>query len=105
MILLKVIGLPKLTKFKKKHPQAREPIAAWLEEAKNASWKNMNDVWERYPNASQISKSDFIIFDIKGNNFRLAVRAMFRQGILMIDEVYTHAEYDKKRFEGKNNGY
>ncbi len=102
---MKVLGIPILEKFKKRHDQARGPLNAWLEEAKLAKWQNMNDVWERYPKASLMKKSNNrIIFDIKGNDYRLAVQAAFKQGILKIEWVGTHAEYDKKIFSGGKNG-
>lgn len=103
--VLKVLGIPILEKFKKEHAQSRGSLNAWLEEARNANWTSMNDVWQRYPKASLIKKSDSrIIFDIKGNDYRLAVQASFKQGILKIEWVGTHAEYDKKVFSGDKNG-
>ncbi|MBN2606985.1 MAG: type II toxin-antitoxin system HigB family toxin [Thiotrichales bacterium] len=98
---LDVIGIIKLDAFKKKHPQARGALDTWLAVAKEASWRNLNDIHDVFPKASQIGKSDFIIFDIKGNDYRLAVKAKFTRNLLMIDGVYTHAEYDKQNFKGK----
>lgn len=103
--VLKVLGIPILEKFKKEHAQSRGPLNAWLEEAKNAQWRSMNDVWARYPKASLMKSSDSrIIFDIKGNDYRLAVQAVFKQGILKIEWIGTHAEYDKKIFSGDKDG-
>lgn len=101
---MKVIGTLKIQDFQQKHPQSRKALDTWLNVAQQAEWKNLNDVHGVFPRASQIQKSDFIIFDIKGNDFRLAVRAKFQRGLLVIDGVYTHAEYDKQSFKGKSNG-
>jgi mRNA interferase HigB len=52
-----------------------------------------------------MKKSDNrIIFDIKGNDYRLAVQVVFKQGIIKIEWVGTHAEYDKRVFSGGKNG-
>ena len=99
---LKVLGIPILESFKKKHAQSRGALNAWLAESKNAKWSSMNDIWQRYPKASLIKKT--VIFDIKGNDYRLAVQASFRLGILKIEWIGTHAEYDKKDFSGDKNG-
>lgn len=102
---MKVLGIPILEKFKKSHAQSRGALDAWLAEARSAGWQNMNDVWKRYPKASLMKKSNNrIIFDIKGNDYRLAVQVAFKQGILKIEWVGTHAEYDKKVFSGGKNG-
>ena len=102
---LKVLGIPILEKFKKNHAPSRGALNAWLLEAKDAKWLNMNDIWQRYPKASLMKKSNSrVIFDIKGNDYRLAVQAKFKHGILKIEWIGTHAEYDKKDFSGDKNG-
>ena len=102
---LKVLGILVLENFKKKHAQSRGALNAWLVEAKSAKWSSMNDIWQRYPKASLMKKTDSrIIFNIKGNDYRLAVQASFKSGILKIEWIGTHAEYDKKDFSGDKNG-
>lgn len=98
---LDVIGTIKLDAFKKKHPQARGALDTWLAVAEEAIWNSLNDVHAVFPRASQIGKSNIIIFDIKGNDYRLAVKVKFTRNLLMIEGVYTHAEYDKQNFKGK----
>jgi len=49
---------------------------------------------ERYPRASVI-RNGLVVFDIKGNDYRLAVRIDFDNGIVCVLKVGTHAEYDK----------
>lgn len=49
---------------------------------------------ERHPRVSMI-RSGLVVFDIKGNDYRLAVRIAFDNGIVRILKVGTHAEYDK----------
>lgn len=98
---LNVIGTSKIDKFKTRHFQSRGALDTWLAVAKKAKWKNLNDIHKIFPRASQIGKSDVLIFDIKGNDYRLSVRAKFQFDTLMIEGVYTHAEYDKQDFKGK----
>lgn len=89
-----VVGRKKLTDFMKRHPQARAPLQAWLTEAIAASWKMWADVKTRYPNADLV-RDGKVVFNIKGNSFRLVVLVSYAKGVLVIDRVGTHAEYSK----------
>ncbi len=39
-----------------------------------------------------------VIFDIKGNSYRLVVKVRYQNGLVVVEWVGTHAEYDKKKF-------
>ncbi|MET0104956.1 MAG: type II toxin-antitoxin system HigB family toxin [Sedimenticola sp.] len=93
----KVLGKDKIDKFSKKHPQARQPLLAWHAEAKEADWQAPQDIKERYAHASFLSDNR-VIFNIKGNDYRLVVKAFYKRGHLIIEWVGTHAEYDKQVF-------
>ena len=58
-----------------------------------ADWKNFPDVREALPR--RIGSMDKIVFDIKGNDFRLIATAQFENSMLFIRHVLTHEEYDK----------
>lgn len=92
-----VLGRDKLIAFYKKHAQAKGALDAWFDEAKMANWQSPHDVKKRYSSADPISKSR-VIFNIKGNHYRLVVEIKYQKGIAYIEWVGTHSEYDKKRF-------
>lgn len=92
-----VFGKDKIDAFAKKHPQARQALLAWHAEAKDAVWKTPQDIKARYGHASFLSENR-VIFNIKGNDYRLAVRVYFARGHIIVEWIGTHAEYDKQRF-------
>lgn len=77
-----------------KYQQATEPLKAWAYETKYSTWGNANELKSKYGNASIIS-SKRVVFNIKGNDYRLIADIEYRLGIVFIVWFGTHAEYDK----------
>src|SRR5664280_2812009 len=73
---------------------ARSQYEAWLDIVGHAQWSNPEDVKTSYPKAS-ILKAGRVIFNIKGNDYRLVAALQYRAGTLMIRFFGTHAEYDR----------
>jgi len=59
-----------------------------------AEWRNPEDVKASYPKAS-ILKAGRVVFNVKGNDYRLIARVQYQAGVLMIRFFGTHAEYDE----------
>lgn len=91
---MRVVGRDKLEAFKQKHPQSRKPLNAWLAEATQATWAQWADIKADYPRADWLGNKR-VVFDIKGNAFRLVVLVYFKMGQVIVERVGTHAEYDK----------
>ena len=68
-------------------------LDAWFQEVRQAEWKNSADVKASYAHAS-ILGADRVVFNIKGNAYRLVVAVDYRQGIVFIKWLGTHKEYD-----------
>jgi mRNA interferase HigB len=73
---------------------ARSQYDAWLAIVTRAEWRNPEVVKASYPKAS-ILKAGRVVFNIKGNNYRLVARVQYQAGVLMIRFFGTHAEYDE----------
>jgi mRNA interferase HigB len=69
-------------------------IDSWYAEVRKANWRKSSDVKARYATASIIS-SDRVVFNIKGNDYRLVVSVDYRFKLVFIKWIGTHAEYDK----------
>ena len=69
-------------------------LDAWFDEASKANWKNTTDVKRRYATASIIS-AERIVFNIKGNDYRLVVAVDFEKAIVWIKWIGPHKAYDK----------
>jgi mRNA interferase HigB len=94
---MKVLGRDKLNAFIKKHANSKGALESWLSEADAANWETPDQVKARYHRAS-ILPDNRIVFRIKGNDYRLMVKARYQQGVLRVEWVGTHAEYDKQTF-------
>jgi mRNA interferase HigB len=73
---------------------ARSQYEAWLDIVSRANWRNPEDVKAAYPKAS-ILKASRVVFNIKGNDYRLVARVQYQAGAMAIRFFGTHAEYDK----------
>ena len=91
---MRVISRKTLREFWKKHADSEEQLKSWYRETEKARWKSINELKLEYPNAS-ILKDNKIVFNIKGNNYRLIVKMNFEFQISWILFIGTHAEYDK----------
>ncbi len=92
-----VIGVDNLDKFIRKHAASKGALQSWLAEAKDATWTTPQDIKNSYRSAD-ILPGNRIIFDIKGNHYRLVVKIRYQGGIVLIEWVGTHAQYTKKKF-------
>ena len=91
---MRVIAKRTLRKFWKKHADCEEQLKSWYRETEKAKWSNINELKREYPSAS-ILNDNRIVYNIKGNNYRLIVKFNFEYQISWIRFIGTHAEYDK----------
>jgi len=92
-----VLGNDKIHKFTKRHVNATSALNAWVAEAKDAKWITTMDIKKRYSSADFLADNR-VIFNIKGNHYRLVVKVKYQNGIVLVEWVGTHAEYSKKSF-------
>ncbi|HVJ36657.1 MAG TPA: type II toxin-antitoxin system HigB family toxin [Stenotrophomonas sp.] len=91
---MKVIAVRSLREFWERHPPAEQPLKAWYDEAKHAHWQQPQDIKLRYASASFVGRNR-VVFNIKGNDYRLIVAVAYRFQAVYIKFVGTHAEYDR----------
>ena len=91
---MRVIAKRTLRDFWTKHPDCEQQLKSWYQEAESAAWKGPNDIKRDYPSAS-VLENNRVIFNIKGNHYRLIVRINYAYGMLWIRFIGTHAQYDK----------
>jgi mRNA interferase HigB len=90
---MRVIALKNLRDFCLRHPPAAPALKAWAEEARIASWKTPQDIRQRYATAGFL-RGNRVVFNIKGNDYRLVVAVSYRFEAVYIKFVGTHAQYD-----------
>lgn len=78
----------------KDHAALKAALDAWFDEVRRARWRSTADVRRLYATASIVT-ADRIVFNIKGNSYRLVVAVDFEKGIVWIKWVGTHRDYDR----------
>ena len=91
---MRIIARRTLREFYGLHADAKGPLEAWFHEAADADWGGPQEVKQRYPSAD-ILPGHRVVFNIKGNTYRLIVKIHYNTGIVYIRFIGTHAEYDK----------
>jgi mRNA interferase HigB len=82
-----------LKEFWELYPDSEQYLKTWYDTAMSTDWKTPNDVKQTYANAS-ILKDSRIVFNIKGNSYRLVVKFNFEKQWIFIRFVGTHKDYD-----------
>lgn len=98
---MRVIAKSTLVRFwesEPKHLVAKSSLEAWHAEVLKATWSDPHQIKEQYKNAS-ILKNGRVVFNIKGNDYRLITEINYDHGIVYIRWVGTHKEYDKLNAE------
>ncbi len=91
---MRVIAKRTLRNFWAKHQNSEEQLKSWFKEAEIADWQSPADIKREYPLAS-ILKNNRIVFNIKGNKYRLIVKINYSYKIVWIRFIGTHEQYDK----------
>ncbi len=90
-------------KGSKDQKAVKSALDSWFQEVKQADWHNPTDVVRAYANASIVG-SDRVVFNIKGNDYRLVVAIHYRLQIVFIKWLGSHADYDKVDVKTVNYG-
>lgn len=91
---MRVIAKKVLREFWLSHNDCEQQLKAWFREAENGVWNMPADIKKQYPSASFLANNR-VVFNIKGNNYRLIVRINYDYHMVWIRFIGTHAEYDR----------
>ncbi len=83
-----------MREFWEKHKDSEQQLKSWFQETNSVEWKNPKQIKKEYPSASFLADNR-IVFNIKGNKYRLIVKINYDHNILWVRFIGTHAEYDK----------
>ncbi len=89
-----IVSVKTLREFWERHADSEEALRAWFHEAKTASWKSFADIKKCHRSADCLP-GNRVVFDIKGNHYRLFAHIHYNTGRLFIRFVGTHADYTK----------
>jgi mRNA interferase HigB len=91
---MNVLSLKKIKEYYTKNTGAKVSLTSWFKTTRKADWKDLNDSKVDFPSADLV-KDDQVVFNIKGNHYRLIARISFPYKSVMVKWIGTHAEYDK----------
>ena len=91
---MRIIAKSTLRDFWILHPTSEFPLLDWYNTVKQVIWESPNDVKKTYGNASIVA-NDRVVFNIKGNDFRLVTELDYEFQLVFIIWIGTHKEYDK----------
>jgi len=90
---MRIIAKRTLREFWERYPEAEEPLLAWYREVEKQDWDTPAEVKAKYGGASIVGDNR-VVFNIKGNDYRLVVKINYPYRVVYIRFVGTHAEYD-----------
>jgi mRNA interferase HigB len=91
---VRIIAKKTLVLFWKKHEDCEQQVKSWYDETSNANWASTKDIKTNYPSASFLNDNR-VVFNIKGNSYRLIVKINYKYKMVWIRFIGTHAQYDK----------
>lgn len=93
---MNVLSKARLLEFAEQYPEAREALLAWFELTRKLDFASFTEVQAIFASASWVGP-EYIVFNIKGNHFRLITTVDFTYRKLRVKEFMRHKEYDKWR--------
>ena len=91
---MRIFTFRTLREFWERHPDAEQPLRDWYRDANDANWETPAAVRAQFASASIIA-GNRVVFNIKGNNYRLVVRIDYAYRMVFVRFIGTHAEYDR----------
>ncbi len=91
---MRIFSLRTFRKFWSIHPDAEIPLRSWYKDILKADWKSPAEV-KQYRRDVSIVANNRVVFNVKGNNYRLIVEIEYGSGIVFVQFVGTHKEYDQ----------
>jgi mRNA interferase HigB len=92
---MRVIGASLLHEFCIEHADCRKWVANWIRDVNQATWSDTHELKSRYPSASLLADG-IVIFNVRGNDYRLISQIAFNVGVVAVKWIGTHAEYSKR---------
>ncbi len=91
---MRIISKKIIREFWEKHTDSEQQLKSWFQETNAIEWKNPKQIKKEYPSASFLPDNR-VVFNIKGNKYRLIVKINYDYGMVWVRFIGTHAEYDK----------
>ncbi len=91
---MRIIAKRALREFWGRHPDAERALSDWYIPVEKSDWSTPSEIRESFPDASFVG-GNRVVFNIRGNRFRLVAGISYRWRAVYIKWIGTHAEYDR----------
>ncbi len=91
---MRVIAKKTIVEYYTMHADAKTALEEWFEKAELADWQNFSDIKDNFRSADWVGNNR-VVFNIKGNDYRLVVLVLFKIKMAYVRFIGTHTEYDK----------
>jgi mRNA interferase HigB len=91
---MRIFSRSTLREFWQQHADSEHALKSWYQETERSHWRTPGEVKAEYPSAS-ILAGNRVVFNIKGNTYRVIVKINYDYGVVWVRFIGTHAEYDK----------
>lgn len=91
---MNVIAKKPINQYIKQYPEAKTGLLVWYQAVTKLRWGNPHDVKLNFGNASIVGDNT-VVFNIKGNEYRLVVKVHYNFQRIFVRWFGTHKEYDK----------
>ena len=91
---MRIVAKKALVQFYTIHKDAQTALEDWNDKAERANWDCFADVKHTFGSADSVGNKR-IVFNIRGNNYRLVALVLFKIKMVYIRFIGTHTEYDQ----------
>lgn len=91
---MRIISRRILREFWERYPDSAIPLQTWFHDVERTTWSSPADIKAVYRNASFVANNR-VVFNVKGNHYRLVVVVVYQYSMVYIRFVGTHEEYDR----------
>ncbi len=90
-----VVGKKRVLDFMQKYNQSRRVMQSWVQLVEAATWSSLQNLKETCPTADLIKGTNLVVFDIRGDKYRIIARVDYSEQEVQIRHVFTHEHYEE----------
>jgi mRNA interferase HigB len=91
---MRVVAKKTIVSFYSAHPDAKVALEEWNDKTEEAEWGNFAQVRQTFGSADYVGNKR-IVFNIKGNDYRLVALVLYRIKMVYIRFIGTHETYNR----------
>lgn len=92
---MRVLNTNKLDEFANQHPTSRQTIAKWVDRIQAVNASNLFELRRSFAKSVDLIEGTTYCFNLGGNKARIIAVVIFVEGDVIIENVFTHVEYDR----------